>query len=223
MFGGLAVLAAALCLGACTDAGPGTDALARSSTDNSASSSTSSPSSHSRTSVAPKGEVSRREPSTTATSQPPVTPTTVTTSTTFPASIVTIEAVAQAWQQAAVAFADAAYTDDWQSASLAATHLGPQLQAAQQGLRYMKAADVYAVGQMKILGMQVTITGPTTAVVVGCLGGTEIDIDRVTGHPVPGDPGQDAIPDICDAEMVLTKSGWMLAAQTVEEGKCPVS
>jgi hypothetical protein len=87
----------------------------------------------------------------------------------------------------------------------------------------MKAADVYAVGQTSILGLQVGITGPKTAVVVGCIGGTEIDINRATGRPVPGDAGQDSTPDVCDSEMVLTKSGWLLAAQTVEEGSCPVS
>lgn len=152
-----------------------------------------------------------------------VTPTTgSSTATSFPSSLVTVEAVAQAWQNAEDAYDQAAYTDDWESPALAATNTSPQLEAAQNSLKFLKAADDYAVGNAKILGIQVLVTGRTTANVIGCVGGSEIEVNRHTGRPVPGDPGQDSVPDICDAQMLLKASGWLVETQSVEEGQCPV-
>jgi len=131
------------------------------------------------------------------------------------------EAAGQAWAWAMDAYDDAAYTDDWQSPELKDFAIGPALVGGQSSLRWLAAAGDFAVGTPKILGFTVYVQNATTAVVVGCLGGTEIDVNRLTGRPVPGDLGEDAIPDVFNAQMVKTSSGWKLYDQSDEEAQCP--
>jgi hypothetical protein len=121
------------------------------------------------------------------------------------------------------AYDDAAYTDDWQSPELGATQVDPALAGGQASLRWLAAAGDVAVGTPKILGITVDVESATSAYVVGCLGGDEIDIKRSTGLPVPGDLGEDTIPDVFNAQMVKTSSGWKLESQSVEEAQCPPS
>jgi hypothetical protein len=136
-----------------------------------------------------------------------------------PAWLVASAEAAQGWIAATNAFANASYTDDWNSPALVATEAAPELSEQQATLRSLSRLGIVGRGSPKILSVQVTSMSASFAQVLGCIGGDQIDIYLATGRPVPG-KATSSSPRGVSADLVLTPSGWKVQKESVEVGQC---
>ena len=154
---------------------------------------------------------------------PSVTPhatTTTTTSTTAPSP--TVAVVASAWAAAEEAFRTAARTANPDEPALAATTIPPQLKSTQAYLQRLRETGDIARGPTTVGTPHVVNVSATEAIVHACNYEAEVVITAATGKPVPGEPGR---PDFVafTSTMVLTDTGWKLAAQSTKAGPCDPS
>jgi len=139
-----------------------------------------------------------------------------------PAWLVASAEAAQAWVAATNAFADASYTDDWNSAALAATELQPELSHTQSNLHWLSAAGIVARGAPQILSVQVTSLTGSLAGVAACVSWNHSYIFLATDQPVRSIANSRG-PVVFSSEMRHVASGWKLANQSQKEGPCPTS
>ena len=137
-----------------------------------------------------------------------------------PAWLVASAEAAQGWIASTNAFANASYTDDWNSPALAATEAATQLSAAQSTLRSLSEDGIVTRGLPKILSVQVTSMSGSLAHVVGCVGGDQIEVYLSTGRPVRGTAGQPGSPKLVSADLVQTSTGWKVEKQSAKEDQC---
>jgi hypothetical protein len=211
--GGIASVAAALGVAACGGSGP--SALSGSSGSTSATSAlvarnrAEATTEHSRQTPAGDGHTQRSSGS-----SPPQT------SAPSPAWLVASAEAAQGWIASTNAFANASYTDDWNSPALAATEAATQLSAARFTLRSLSEEGIVTRGLPKILSVQVTSMSGSLAHVVGCVGGDQIEVYLGTGRPVRGTAGQPGISKLVSADLVQTSVGWKVEKQSAKEDQC---
>ncbi len=127
--------------------------------------------------------------------------------------------VVRAWRAAEVAFHDAAESSNPDFPALSSTMVDPQLARAKAFLAEMRQSGDVAVGQTDLgVPTVVSIVG-ARAVVVSCIHGGEIEVDRTTRRPVSGVLGEATFEEVTSQEL-LTSSGWRLADQSVAVGAC---
>ena len=131
----------------------------------------------------------------------------------------TDSAVLRAWRAAEVAFHDAAESSNPDFPALSSTMVDPQLARAKAFLAEMGRSGNVAVGQTDLGDPTVVSIVGTRAVVVSCIHGGEIEVDRRTRRPVPGVLGEATFEEVTSQEL-LTPSGWRLADQSVAVGGC---
>ncbi len=128
-------------------------------------------------------------------------------------------AVLRAWRAAEVAFHDAAESSNPDFPGLASTMIDPQLARARAFLAEMQRSGNVAVGQTDLGDPTVVSIVGARAVVVSCIHGGEVEVDRTTGRPVAGVLGEATFEEVTSQEM-LTSHGWRLADQSVAVGGC---
>ena len=127
--------------------------------------------------------------------------------------------IISAWLAAEQAFHDAALTSDPNAPELAATTIPPILDTVRTSLAQFRTAGDISKGPSFWGSPHITARGPGRTEVVSCVHGEEIEIVSKTGKPVPGTPGQAAY-ELVTSIMQSTATGWKLAGQNVEAGKC---
>ena len=137
-----------------------------------------------------------------------------------PAWLMASAEAAQGWIAATNAFANASYTDDWNSPALEATEASSALSISQSTLRSLSDKGVVARGSPEILSVQVTSVSGSVAQVVGCVGGDQMEVYLAGGRPVPGNAGKAADPRLVSADLVQTANGWKVTKQSTKEGQC---
>jgi hypothetical protein len=214
--GGVALIGAALGVGACGGLAPsGRSALSTNSTNKQFASAKLG----SNTTVAstePLRSVAANDRASTSGAKPD----SAKQSPSSPAWLMASAEAAQGWIAATNAFANASYTDDWNSPALVATEEGPELGASQSALHSLSDAGIVARGTPQILSVQVTSVGKSFAQVLGCVGGDQIHVYLSTGLPVPGRAGQASLGQSVSADLVQTTSGWKVQKQSTGGGKC---
>lgn len=128
-------------------------------------------------------------------------------------------AVLQAWRAAEVAFHDAAESSDPDFPALSSTMIDPQLARARAFLAEMQRSGNVAVGQTDLGDPTVVSIVGSRAVVVSCMHGGEVEIDRQTRLPVTGVLGEATFEEVTSQEL-LTGHGWRLADQSIAVGGC---
>ena len=137
-----------------------------------------------------------------------------------PAWLVASAEAAQGWIAATNAFANAPYTDDWNSPALEATEVSAALSNSRSTLRSLSSAGIVARGSPEILRVQVTSMSGSVAQVVGCLGGDQMEIYRDSGRPVSGSAGRAGDPRVVSADLVQTADGWKVEKQSTKGAQC---
>jgi len=130
--------------------------------------------------------------------------------------------VISAWFAAEEAFHQAALTSDPNSPALLATMVSPELARIQASLSQFRANGDVAKGPISYGHPRITARGPAGIEVVSCVDGRDIEVSASTGRPITGVLGTATI-DLTSSIMQATSSGWKLADQSVEPGKCRAS
>ncbi len=126
-----------------------------------------------------------------------------------------------AWRAAHAAIDAASRRPGSITPALAATHTRAQLARVEANLKKMAAAGEVGVGpDGTVIWDRVLSRGSGWAIVEGCIAGSEVGVFAATGRPVPGPLGYKG-PELVMARMAKTSSGWKLAAENIEEEKCP--
>lgn len=130
--------------------------------------------------------------------------------------------IISAWFAAERAFHNAALTSDSNSPELAATMVPPLLNGVEANLAKLRTEGVVAKGPTYWGSPQITVRGPGGTEVVSCIHDEQIEIVGRTGRPVPGIGGQ---PDFALVRSIMqsTPSGWKMADQSAQAGKCGAS
>lgn len=130
--------------------------------------------------------------------------------------------IISAWLAAQKAFHDAALTSDPNAPELAATTIPPILDTVRANLAQSRAQGDIAKGPSRWGSPHITARGTAGTEIVSCIYDGEIGIVAKTGEPVPGIAGE-ANFAVVTSIMQLTATGWKLADQNVESGKCGAS
>lgn len=130
--------------------------------------------------------------------------------------------IISAWLAAQKAFHDAALTSDPNAPELAATTVPPILDTVRANLVQLRSQGDIAKGPSRWGNPHITARGTAGTEVVSCIYDGEIGIVAKTGKPVSGIAGQPNFA-VVTSIMQLTATGWKLAEQNVEAGKCGAS
>ncbi|HEX7442805.1 MAG TPA: hypothetical protein VF320_02900 [Acidimicrobiales bacterium] len=105
---------------------------------------------------------------------------------------------------------------------MAATTIPPQLKSTQAYLQRLRETGDIARGPTTVGTPHVVNVSATESIVHACNYEAEVVVTAATGKPVPGEPGR---PDFVafTSTMVLTDTGWKLAAQSTKAGPCDPS